>query len=166
VGLLAGVAGIVLLLVMLLRSRPLPVPTLESLRSASPKALVGQTQLWLEAQRPVLPAPALDWVNRIGGQLDTLATQLDRMDDATPALMQVRTLVGEHLPNLVQTYASIPPALRKEAHAGASPDQQLTESLGKICNEIDSVTRQLAEGKLDALAIQTRYLDYKYGGDV
>ncbi|MEY4159743.1 MAG: hypothetical protein RLZZ136_364, partial [Pseudomonadota bacterium] len=50
-------------------------------------------------------------------------------------------------------------------HAGASPDQQLTDSLGKISTEIDSVTRQLAEGKLDALAIQNRYLDYKYGSE-
>ena len=47
--------------------------------------------------------------------------------------------------------------------AGSSPDKQLVESLGKISAEIDSVTRQLAEGSLDDLAIRTRYLDYKYG---
>ncbi len=168
IGWLASGAGIVVLIglvVMLLRSRPLAIPSLENLRSANPKALVGQTQLWLEAQRPALPAPALDLVSRIGGQLDGLATQLDRIDEATPALTQVRALVGEQLPNLVKAYTDIPPGLRKEAHAGASPDEQLTESLGRISGEIDSVTRQLAEGKLDALAIQTRYLDYKYGGE-
>ena len=161
----AGIVVLVGLVVMLLRARPLALPTLESLRSANPKALVGQTQLWLEAQRPALPAPALDLVGRIGGQLDGLALQLDRIDEATPALTQVRALVGEQLPNLVKAYTDIPPALRGEAHAGASPDQQLTDSLGKISTEIDSVTRQLAEGKLDALAIQTRYLDYKYGSE-
>ena len=51
-----------------------------------------------------------------------------------------------------------------EARAGGTPDQQLTESLGKISTEIDSVTRQLASGAIDNLAIRTRYLDYKYGG--
>jgi hypothetical protein len=44
-----------------------------------------------------------------------------------------------------------------------SPDQHLVESLGKISTEIDSVTRQLASGAIDNLAIKTRYLDYKYG---
>ena len=35
--------------------------------------------------------------------------------------------------------------------------------MSKISKEIDSVTRQLAEGSLDDLAIRHRYLDYKYG---
>jgi hypothetical protein len=162
-GAMLAIAAVILL--RLLRQKPITVPTIETLRSANPKALVGQTQLWLEAQRPALPAPALDLVSQIGSQLDSLATQLDRVDEQAPALAQVRQLVGEHLPNLVKSYTDIPPALRKEAHAGTSPDQQLTESLGKISGEITSVTRQLAEGQLDALAIQTRYLDYKYGED-
>ena len=33
-----------------------------------------------------------------------------------------------------------------------------------VGTEIDSVTRQLAEGSLDNLAIKTRYLEYRYGG--
>jgi hypothetical protein len=64
---------------------------------------------------------------------------------------------------MVDAYRKIPAALRKEARAGATPDQQLVESLGKISAEIDSVTRQLADGALDDLAIRTRYLDYRYG---
>jgi len=159
-----AIAAMVLVIVALLRQKPLATPSLDTLRATKPKALIGQTQLWLEAQRPALPAPALHVLGTIGTQLDSLATQLDRTDDAAPALAQVRQLVGEQLPNLVKAYTDIPPSLRKEAHAGASPDEQLTESLGKISTEIDSVTRQLAEGKLDALAIQTRFLDYKYGG--
>jgi len=159
----AVVVGLVIAIIGLMRQKPLAVPSLDTLRSAAPKALVAQTQLWLEAQRPALPAPALDVVGRIGGQLDSLALQLDRADDAAPALAQVRQLVGEHLPGLITTYTAIPPALRQEAHAGASPDEQLTQSLTTISAEIDSVTRQMAEGKLDALAIQSRFLDYKYG---
>ena len=53
--------------------------------------------------------------------------------------------------------------MRKEQRAGGSPDEQLVESLGKISKEIDHVTRQLADGALDDLAIRTRYLDYRYG---
>lgn len=140
------------------------VPTIDSLGSGDTKTLVGRTELWLERQRPALPAPAVQLVDRIGGQLDALGLQLDGLDANTPAARDVRQLVGETLPNLVSTYTSIPRHLRGEAQAGRSPDQQLTESLGKISQEIDSVTRQLASGAIDNLAIQTRYLDYKYGG--
>ena len=38
-----------------------------------------------------------------------------------------------------------------------------TESLGKISQEIDSINRQLANGALDDLAVQHRYLGYRYG---
>lgn len=142
------------------------VPTIDSLRTGDTKSLVGQTELWLERQRPALPAPAVPIVDRIGLQLDALAQQLDGLDAGTPAARDVRKLVGETLPNLVSTYTTIPRHLRGEQQAGQSPDQQLTESLGKVSAEIDSVTRQLAAGAIDNLAIQTRYLDYKYGDGI
>ena len=139
------------------------VPSRESLRGSDVKSLVGRTELWLESQRPALPAPAVQLVDQIGVQLDALGLQLDGLPEQTPAAVEVRKLVGEHLPELVSTYTSIPRHLRAEASGGASPDQRLTESLGKISAEIDSVTRQLASGAIDNLAIKTRYLDYKYG---
>ena len=140
------------------------VPTLESLGQGDTRSLVGRTEMWLESQRPALPAPAVQLVDQIGLQLDALGQQLDGLDEAAPAAREVRKLVGEHLPGLVSTYTSIPRHLRGEANGGVSPDQRLTESLGKISGEIDSVTRQLASGAIDNLAIQTRFLDYKYGG--
>ncbi|MBB3953550.1 hypothetical protein [Novosphingobium sediminicola] len=159
----AVAAVLVAVIWMLMRNRAVPVPSLETLRAAPARQLVGQTQVWLEAQRAALPAPALDLVGRIGGQLDGLALQLDRVDENAPAVGQVRQLVGEHLPTLVNAYTAVPPSLRGQAHAGSSPDQQLSESLTRLSGELDSVTRQLAEGKLDALAIQSRFIDYKYG---
>ncbi|MGH6787929.1 MAG: hypothetical protein ACREBO_13960 [Novosphingobium sp.] len=139
------------------------VPTRASLGGSDVRSLVGRTELWLESQRPALPAPAVQLVDRIGGQLDALGLQLDGLGDNTPAAVEVRKLVGEHLPELVSSYTSIPRHLRGEERAGRTPDQQLTDSLGKISTEIDSVTRQLASGAIDNLAIRTRYLDYKYG---
>lgn len=140
------------------------VPTLESLVQGDTRTLVGRTEMWLERQRPALPAPAVQLVDQIGLQLDALGLQLDGLDENVPAAREVRKLVGEQLPGLVSTYTSIPRHLRSEASGGSSPDQHLTDSLGKISTEIDSVTRQLASGAIDNLAIQTRYLDYKYGG--
>jgi hypothetical protein len=141
----------------------LKVPTRASLSGGDVKSLVGRTELWLENQRPALPAPAVQLVDQIGLQLDALGTQLDGLDENAPAAREVRKLVGEHLPELVSTYTAIPRHLRGETGANGTPDQQLAESLGKISTEIDSVTRQLASGAIDNLAIKTRYLDYKYG---
>ena len=141
----------------------LTVPTRESLRGSDVKSLVGRTELWLEHQRPALPAPAVQLVDTIGLQLDALGSQLDGLTDNAPAALEVRKLVGDHLPELISSYTAIPRHLRQEVHGGSSPDQQLVDSLGKISAEIDSVTRQLASGAIDNLAIKTRYLDYKYG---
>ena len=144
----------------------LNIPDGARLHRGDVRTLVGNTELWLEAQRPALPAPAVQLVDQLGVQLDALGLQLEGLDDKQPAVAEVRKLVGEHLPELVSTYTSIPRHLRGEARGGRSPDDELTASLGKISAEIDSVTRQLADGQIDKLAIRTRYLDYKYGDGV
>ena len=106
-------------------------------------------------------------VDQIGTQLDALGKQLETVDQTHPATAEVRKLVGEYLPEMVDSYRKIPAKLRTEERGGSTPDKQLTEGLSKISHEIDSVTRQLAGGALDDLAIKTRFLDYKYGaGDV
>lgn len=133
-------------------------------RTQDARQLVARTELWLEQQRPALPPPAVRLVEGIGVQLDALGAQLAHVDPAHPAAGEVRKLVGDVLPETISAYARIPAHLRGEQRAGSSPDQQLVDSLGKIGSEIDRVTRQLAEGSLDDLAIRTRYLDYKYGG--
>lgn len=127
------------------------------------KQLVARTELWLEHQRDALPAPAAAIVENLGSQLDALGKQLSHIDPGHPAAGEVRKLVGEILPETIESYTRIPPHLRSEERAGSTPDKQLVSSLGKISKEVDSVTRQLAQGSLDDLAIKDRYLDYRYG---
>ena len=167
-GVMALIVASVVALVVLTKFPRMKVPQRADLaRATDAQQLVGRTELWLEAQRPALPAPAADMVGKIGVQLDALGLQLGGIDPAHPAAHEVRTLVGETLPEVVDSYRRIPQHLRTEQRAGATPDDQLAGGLSKISDEIDRVTRQLAEGSLDDLAIKTRYLDYKYGeGDV
>jgi Mg2+/Co2+ transporter CorB len=139
------------------------VPKRADLNTGDVRHMVARTELWLEHQRPALPPPAVTLVDKIGTQLDALGLQLETVDPAHPAAQETRKLVGEHLPEMVDAYRRIPAQLRKEKRAGAAPDEQLVESLGKVSTEIDSITRQLADGALDDLAIRTRYLDYRYG---
>lgn len=139
------------------------VPKRTDLTKGDAVQMVGRTELWLEAQRPALPPPAITIVDQIGVQLDALGLQLQTVDQGHPAAREVRKLVGEHLPEMIESYQNVPANLRGEKRIGATPDEQLTQGLGNISKEIDSVTRQLADGALDDLAIKNRYLDYKYG---
>lgn len=132
-------------------------------RGSDVKQLVGRTELWLEAQRPALPPPAATLVDQLGVQLDGLGYQLEGLDQNHPKAREIRSLIGEQLPEMIDSYRRIPPNMRSEQRAGSTPDQQLTQSLKTISGEIDSITRQLADGSLDDLAIKHRFLDTKFG---
>jgi hypothetical protein len=140
------------------------VPKRAELTLGNPAQMVARTELWLEAQRPALPPPAQTIVDQLGVQLDALGLQLKTLDAAHPAMGEVRELVGEYIPETIDNYRKIPAHLRGEAHAGKTADERLTESLSKLSGEVDRVTRRLAEGALDDLAIKSRYLEYRYGG--
>lgn len=140
------------------------VPRREELKQGNPGQMVARTELWLEAQRPALPPPAQALVDQLGLQLDALGLQLKGLDGAHPAMAEVRELVGEYIPETIDNYRKIPAHLRAEEYAGKTADARLTESLTKLSGEVDRVTRRLAEGALDDLAIKSRYLEYRYGG--
>jgi hypothetical protein len=165
-GLMLTVLAIVVALFVLAKYPRIKVPKRADLNRGDVRQLVSRTELWLEHQRPALPPPAIRIVDDIGVQLDALGAQLEHVDPAHPAATETRKLVGEYLPEMIDSYRRIPQQLRSEKRAGATPDAQLVESLTKISGEIDQVTRQLADGALDDLAIRSRYLDYKFGGQL
>ena len=162
-GIILAVLASLIALAVFTRYPRLEVPSLGTINTGDVKSLVGRTEMWLEGQRRALPPPAVKLVNHIGVQLDALGLQLKDVDPLHPAIRDVRQLVGEHLPGVVAGYRKIPDHLRYEERGGSNPNKQFMDSLGLISGEIDSVTRQLASGAIDDLAIKTRYLDYKYG---
>ncbi len=147
---------------LLMRYPNMPMPTLETLKTTDLATLAGKTEIWLEQQRPALPAPAVTLVEGIGTRLDQLAPQLAKLDEKEPAAREVRKLVGEHLPDVINGYKSIPDTLKKEDNKGKTPEEQLVSSLKLIDREIESVTGQISRGELDNLAIKDRYLEMKY----
>ena len=163
-GIVLTVLAMVPALFVFARYPRLAVPDQARLNSGDLRTMLGNPELWLEAQRPALPAPAVQIVDQLGGQLDALGLQLEGLDETQPQVAEVRRLVGEYLPEGVSTYTSIPRHLRGQANAGRVPDDDLAQSLGRISAEIDSVSRQIAEGQIDKLAIRTNYLGDRYGG--
>lgn len=138
------------------------VPGVAELRKTPLRQLAGQSVLWLEAKRPMLPAPARTLAGRIGADLDQLSPHLARLDERHPAAHEVRKLIDEHLPALVESYTRIPPPLRARPHAGSTPEAQLVDGLAVIAREIETMTGEIARGELDALATRGRYLEMRY----
>ena len=168
IGVMMTALALVVAIAVLAGWPKMEVPRRADLNKGDVKQMVGRTEIWLEAQRPALPAPAIDVIDRLGVQLDGLSEQLETVDANHPAARDIRKLVGEHLPETVDAYRKIPPNIRRESNAGDSdstPDEQVTESLSRISEEIDSVSRQLAEGSLDDLAIRHRFLGMRYGAE-
>lgn len=137
-------------------------PSLERLVQSDIKTLPAQTERWLQAQRPRLPAPAVQLVDRIGQRLEVLSPQLARVDNDTPEAGEVRKLIGEQLPAFVNDYARVPTTLRSEARNGRSPDTELIDGLKLIEGEIGEMTQRLAAGDLDQLQTRGRFLEMKY----
>ncbi len=164
VGLMLTIAAVVAAVLFFVFVPKTKIPKRAELTLGNPAQMVARTELWLEAQRPALPPPAQTIVDQLGVQLDALGLQLKTLDAAHPAMGEVRELVGEYIPETIDNYRKIPAHLRGEAHAGKTADERLTKSLTKLSGEVDRVTRRLAEGALDDLAIKSRYLEYRYGG--
>jgi hypothetical protein len=150
---------------VLMRYPEMPMPTMETLRQTDLGTLAGKTEIWLEAQRPMLPASAIPLVQNIGLRLDALAPQLQTLSETDPASREVRKLVGEHLPELINGFKKIPEPLRRQDNGGKTPEQQLVDGLTRIDREIETMTGQIARGELDKLATRERFLEIRYDGD-
>jgi hypothetical protein len=137
-------------------------PRVEQLAQVPLKALPLTTERWLETQRPALPSPVRGLVDSIGVKLEMLAPQLAQLDENSPAAGEVRTLVGEQLPELIKGYSRVPEPLRRVERHGLTPDQQLAQGLQLIDDEIGQMSAQLAQGDLDLLTTRGRYLQIKY----
>ena len=82
-----------------------------------------------------------------------------------PAAMEIRRLIADELPELVNGYLRVPQHLRRDGLNGMSPDKQLVEGLTVVDAELQRMSEQLASGDLHKLATQGRYLELKYQGD-
>ncbi|MEG3083136.1 hypothetical protein U1707_05745 [Sphingomonas sp. PB2P12] len=164
-----GIGGAMLVMALLVAATVLfavwpaeRAPTPERLAAVDIRALPSQTERWLEAQRPALPAPAMTLVDRIGLRLETLKPQLATLDANTQEAVDVRKLIGEQLPAFVKDYEKVPASLRTTPRNGRTPDAELVDGLKLIEQEIGEMTARLAQSDLDNLSTRGRFLEMKY----
>ena len=142
-----------------------PAIKLETLPQAPIALLPSKTARWLDQQRPALPAPAQTLADGIGVKLEALQPQLATLDNNTPAAFEIRRLIADELPELVNGYARVPQGMRGQSRDGQAPDVQLVDGLKTVDAELSRMSEQLARGDLDSLATQGEYLKLKYRGE-
>lgn len=141
-------------------------PTAEQISRSELPLLPSQTERWLEAQRPALPAPAQRLADDIGIKLEAMGPQFAGLDPRAPAAHAFRKLIAEELPELVEGYKRVPESMRRQdRNGGPPPDRQLVDGLRLVDEELLRMSEQMAAGDLDKLATQRRYLELKYRGE-
>jgi hypothetical protein len=126
--------------------------------------MVQRFDSYLYRTRRALPAPAQTVVDSITSQLGTLRQTLERTDALDPDAQEARRLMSVHLPGLIERYANVPPAYRKEVDGeGKTVDQRLVEGLNASRMALGEVTERLAKRDVDAFSTQGRFIESKYG---
>jgi hypothetical protein len=141
-------------------------PVARVLPSADIKQLPARTEAWLDEQRYALPSAAQTSLSNILQRLDALTPQVQVLDPQSPKAFELRRLIAEELPELVEGYQKVPRALRsRPSHGGQSPDRHIVDGLATIEEQMAQFEADLSEQNLRALATQQRYLELKYKRD-
>ena len=130
--------------------------------------MVDRFDSYLYRVRPSLPPPAQAQLDAISTVLPPLKQTLERVDTFDPQAQDARRLMSIHLPGLIERYADVPAAYRKEQDGeGKTVDERLTESLAAARAALAEVSEQLARNDLAAFETQGRFIKSRYGeGDM
>jgi hypothetical protein len=126
--------------------------------------MVDRFDSYLYRVRPALPAPAQAQLDAIATVLPPLKQTLERVDTLDPQAQDARRLMSIHLPGLIERYAHVPAAYRKEKDGeGKTVDERLVESLAAGRAALTEVSEQLARADMAAFETQGRFIQSRYG---
>ncbi len=148
-----------------LLEKPLPAPAAAA--DASPAVLPAATDAWLDRQRRQMPRLAAPQIDAISAKLATLETQLADTAAADPVAQDLSRLLGRHLPELVESYTRVPVEQRQRSidSDGRTIETTLIDGLKVVEAELDRASNALAAADRDALVVQGKFLERRYGGE-
>jgi hypothetical protein len=127
-------------------------------------AMVDRFDSYIYRVRGALPAPAQAQLDAISAVLPPLRQTLERVDTLDPRAQDARRLMSIHLPGLIDRYANVPQAYRKEQDGeGKTVDERLVESLAAARAALGEVSEQLARQDMAAFETQGRFIKSRYG---
>ncbi len=164
-GLMAAFLAVPLILFAAVRfSREKPVCATTIVQASLPQ-LAARTRGWIDQQRPALPAPAAAIADDIGRKIAALQPQLDTLSANAPEAIELKRLVGEELPTLVEGYRRVPESMRRVDRNGRVADQEIVDGMALLDDEIGSLAAAIASSDMDRLSSHKRYLELRYKGD-
>lgn len=137
-------------------------PVIEGKAEVRLDRLARQTETWLLERCRALPSQASGSLDRIVGRLRDLQAPLAGVKAESPLGGEAQRLIGQHLPSLVTTYLSLPPAERG-FHDRSSAE--LAESLAIVADRMDELCERVAHEKRMGFETERRFIDSRYGED-
>ncbi len=135
-------------------------PSAQTIDAATIDVLPTVTDAWLHSKRRELPAAAGPKIDAISMHLATLEEQLARQTAPNDVTQDIDRLLKKHLPELIERYTKVPQAQRTgDPSLGAT----LVSSLTVVERELHRASLKLAEGDRDAVIIQGRFMEERYG---
>ena len=128
--------------------------------------MVQRFDSYLYRTRAALPAPAQAEIDAISATLPSLRQTLERVDNFDPNAQDARRLMSIHLPGLIERYARVPTAFRKEPDGeGKTPDERLVEALAAGRSALHDISENLARADMAAFETQGRFIQSRYADD-
>ena len=126
--------------------------------------MVERFDSYLYRARRALPAVAQGQIDAISGLLPSLRETLERVPTLDPNAQDARRLMSTHLPGLIDRYARVPPAFRREKDGeGKTVDERLVEGLAAGRQALAETAEQLARADMAAFETQGRFIRSRYG---
>lgn len=123
-------------------------------------ALAGNAEDWLLDQRKSLPGRALPAVDAVFVRFQDLQPRLAALDPHSTLAWELRRLLAEHLPRLIQSYAELPQVVQDEDRTLLP---RLIEGLGTVERELARICKECSRDHLTTFEAQERFLATRYG---
>jgi hypothetical protein len=122
-------------------------------------ALPGKTEDWLLDKRPLLPRAGGAPLDLILDHLGELQPRLRLVDSNVTIAWDARRLIGEHLPDLVDSWCGLPASTRER---DAEARRRLVEGLTVVAGELGRLLEELTRDDRMRLETQRRFLEMRY----
>jgi hypothetical protein len=122
-------------------------------------ALPAEAEEWLLDQRLQLPDSVSATIDSILVNLGDLPAHLGRIDPRSTLAWDARKLLGEHLPNLVAAWCSLPAITRD---GDPETRHRFEDGLATVAREIARLTEEASRDERMRVETHHRFLDTRY----
>lgn len=139
------------------RDAPAPAPR--------PDAPPPATRIEFDLDDPRVPETSRRRVETVRTLLAEVEARAAAKGIAGSAVIDLRQMRDNHLPGLLKSYVEIPAEHRAEIFrkTGHSASYILNDGLDQMAARLREMSRELAQGDIEAFAVNMRFIETRYG---